>query len=429
MKRLAILSLLTVLIANLVATESRSAIDAPRFVSLEGRFSISLPDRFKQQSRLTIATPSGNAYGPLYEWQTKQWIFGVGYADAPQPISDPEAVKQLFAGATERFTSLVVASGGNIGPVKAITLDNHPGIEQRADVLKRSFIQRNYLVSRRIYQTLVVVMNSQRDESTAVGLLDTFKILNDAEITEEALKAGPGPLPQTPEAPRAGSDADDEGLRGPIKSIRTEIHYVSQTPFTEEERRSWLTTYNEKRNKVRTESYDFKNNLSPITVYGYLDGARVSAIKYVPREYGPQLGTLGGRSRPSNKKPDPRYQRRFEFKYDEKKRLIEQIEFSSNGDMSTRFVYKYEGNQKEQLVYLEDGLLAGRHVYLLDDKGNVIEQTDFGRDGAVRSKTSYTYEFDSHGNWIKRTSTHGEQNEKLRLPMPPSIQLRTITYY
>ena len=64
MKRLAILSLLTVLIANLLTTESRSAIDAARFVSLEGRFSISLPDRFKQQSRLTIATPSGNAYGP-----------------------------------------------------------------------------------------------------------------------------------------------------------------------------------------------------------------------------------------------------------------------------------------------------------------------------------------------------------------------------
>ena len=219
MKRLAILSLLTVLIANLLTTESRSAIDASRFVSLEGRFSISLPDRFKQQSRLTIATPSGNA-GPLYEWQTKQWIFGVGYADAPQPISDPEAVKQLFAGATERFTSLVVASGGNIGPVKAITLDNHPGIEQRADVLKKSFIQRNYLVSRRIYQTLVVVTNSQRDERTAVGVLDTFKILNDAEITEEALKAGPGPLPDAG-GPTRGSDADDEGLRGPVKSIRT----------------------------------------------------------------------------------------------------------------------------------------------------------------------------------------------------------------
>ena len=62
-------------------------------------------------------------------------------------------------------------------------------------------------------------------------------------------------------------------------------------------------------------------------------------------------------------------------------------------------------------------------------KAMPIEETDFGPDGAVGSKTSYTYEFDSHGNWIKRTSTLVEQNEKLRRLMPPSIQLRTITYY
>ena len=37
--------------------------------------------------------------------------------------------------------------------------------------------------------------NSQRDESTAVRVLDSFKLLSDPEITEEALKAGPGPLP------------------------------------------------------------------------------------------------------------------------------------------------------------------------------------------------------------------------------------------
>ena len=72
------------------------------------------------------------------------------------------------------------------------------------------------------------------------------KILNDAEITEEALKAGPGPLPQTPETTRAGSDADDEGLRGPVKSVRTEVQNPTETVFTRWEPRSWITTYNEK---------------------------------------------------------------------------------------------------------------------------------------------------------------------------------------
>ena len=47
MKRLAILFLPAVLLVNLITPTSRSAIDAPRFVSLEGGFSISLPDRYK----------------------------------------------------------------------------------------------------------------------------------------------------------------------------------------------------------------------------------------------------------------------------------------------------------------------------------------------------------------------------------------------
>ena len=425
---IALITAISIAILSPAPRESRSTVDAPRFVSLEGRFSISLPDRsgFK---KLAIPTPFGNAYGDVYEWKTKEGTFGIGYADSSQPINDPEAIQKFFDGATERFRSLAVANGGNIAVVKKITLDKHPGIEQRADLFTGSIIQRMYVVSRRIYEAVVVVNNSQRKyESTAVGVLDSFKLLSDPEITEEALKAGPSPLPQAPEAPRAGSDADDEGLRGPVKSVRTEIRYLSETRWTQAGTQSWLTTYNEKRNKVRTESYDFKNNLSLITVYGYLDGGRVSASKFIQREYSPPVGIGGGGYRPSNKKKDPRYQHRFEFKYDEKKRLSEKTDFLSNGDILSRHVYKYEGNQKEELVYENDSL-ARRHLYILDDKGNVIELTDFTADGSVSSKTSYTYEFDSNGNWTKRTMSVNEMSEMLRQLNPPSVHLRTITYY
>ena len=269
--------------------------------------------------------------------------------------------------------------------------------------------------------------NSQKDENSAVRVLDSFKLLSDAEITEEALKAGPGPLPQTPEAARAGSDADDEGLRGPVKSVRTENQYLSETPLTRRGTRFRLTTYNEKGNKLRTESYDFKNNLFQIEVYGYLDGGRVSASKVIQREYGPPVASSRG-VRP-NKPPDPRYQQRFEFKYDEKKRLTEKTDFFSNGDIFERYVYKYNGNQKEELVYSENGSLVRRHLYILDDKGNAIERTDFEPDGSVRLKGSYTYEFDSNGNWTKRTNSWNVASDRLRRLGLPSVHLRTITYY
>ena len=54
--------------------ESRSAAGAPRFVSLEGRFSISLPNE-SSLTRLTIPTPVGHAFGNWYEWRTNEATF------------------------------------------------------------------------------------------------------------------------------------------------------------------------------------------------------------------------------------------------------------------------------------------------------------------------------------------------------------------
>ena len=177
--------------------------------------------------------------------------FGVGYADSVEPIDDPKAIEQFFEGVTERLRKFVEANDGKIVVDKKITLDKYSGVEQRADLLRGLTIQRTYLVSRRIYETVIVVKNSQREyESTAVGVLNSFKLLSDSEITEEALKAGPGPLPQKPETPRAGSDAGDEGLRGPVKSVRTEIQYLSETQWTKTLPRFSITTYNEKGNKL-----------------------------------------------------------------------------------------------------------------------------------------------------------------------------------
>jgi hypothetical protein len=94
------------------------------------------------------------------------------------------------------------------------------------------------------------------------------------------------------------------------------------------------------------------------------------------------VGGVGGYL-PSNRESDPRYDHRFEFKYDGKKRLTEKTDFLSNGDLSRRYVYKYEGNQKEESVYLADSSLSWRSLYVFDDKGNVIEVTDLRR--TVRS--------------------------------------------
>ena len=415
--------------------EPPSVVGAKTFVSLEGRFSISLPE-YKGFGPLTIPTPLGEAKGDLYHWETKEATFGVGHADAAMALDGPVARKQFFDADIERFNKVATTNNGNVAAVKQITLDKYPGIEQRVDLFTGSVIQRTYIVSRRIYETVAVMRNNQRVyESVAMGVLDSFKILSEAEVTarqaQEAAKAEPHQLPQSPIAQSAGTDASDEDLRGRVRTVLTESQDLSGTWSVQGRKRDSLDTYNEQGNKVRTEEYDSRGNLSAITVYGYIDGNRVSAFNSIEREYNPPplIASVAPAPGAEIKKPDPRYQYRFGFKYDDKKRLTEMTYFQSTGEIWLRYVYKYKGNQKEELVYSEDGSLNQRSLYVLDDQGNAIEETIFETDGSIRAKEKFTYKFDAQGNWTTRTTSTTVLNGKREQSKPYSIHFRTITYY
>lgn len=433
MLRIALIVAIAVSLLLPVQREAPSVVGAKTFVSLEGRFSILLPDH-KGFGPLTIPTPFGEARGDLYHWETKEATFGVGHADAALSLDGAVARKQFFDTAAERFNKVAASNNGNVAAVKQITLDKYPGIEQRVDLFTGSVVQRTYIASRRVYEIVAVLRNSQRVyETVALGVLDSFKILSEADVAaklaQEAAKAEPRQLPQTPVAQRAGTDASDEGLRGPVKTVLTESDDLSGTWSVQGRKKNSFDTYNEQGNKLRTELYDYKGNLDRITVYGFIDGHRVSVSKTIERDYNPPPVAMAPAPGAAIKKSDPRFDNRYEFKYDEKKRLTEKTWLQSNGDVWLRYVYKYTGNQKEELVYSENGSLNQRYLYTLDDKGNKIEQTFFGRDGSVEEKQAYTYEFDAKGNWIKRTTSRMLTKNGTAQLQPYSVYFRTITYY
>ena len=403
------------------------------FVSLEGRFSVSLPARANAFRGLALPTPYGRAKGDAYEWRMKEASFIIGYADAPQAVDTPEAAKQVFELLREDLKKIASANGGLVWKEKQIALSSHQGIEQRLDLFTGIMVQRTYLVSRRLYQTVMVVSTAQREyEGMAAKVLDSFKLLNESEVSsrlaEDAARAEPGLLPQEPIVQRVGSDASDNGLHGRVKTVLEESQDLSGTWSVQTKKRDFFDSYNELGNLTRREFYDYKGNLHDITVYGYIDGNRVSQSKTIQHEYNPPP-VMSPPGAPI-KKSDPRYQTRFDFKYDEQKRLIEHSWFHSNGELSLRYVYKYTGNQLEEMVYSEDGSLNQRSVSLLDAKGNEIERTSFDpRDGAPGAKHSYVYEFDTHGNWTKRTTSKVMTKDGRSQPEPLYVDFRTITYF
>jgi hypothetical protein len=403
------------------------------FVSLQGRFSVSLPQQNHAFRALALPTPFGIAKGDAYEWRMKEASFVVGYADAAQPVDTQETAKQVFEALREEFKKIASANGGLVWKEKQVELGSHPGLEQRLDLFTGFMVQRTYLVSRRLYQTVMVVSTAQREYAgVASKVLDSFKLLNESDVSsslaEEAAKAEPSPLPQQPIAQRVGSDEGDNGLRGRVKTVLEESQDLSGTWSVQTKKRDSFENYNEQGNLTRRESYDYKGNLYDITVYGYIDGNRVSQWKTIQREYNPP--PVMSPSGAVIKKWDPRYQTRFEFKYDNQKRLIEHSWFHNNGERFLRYVYNYTGNEVEKLVYSEDGSLNQRSVSLLDSKGNQIERTSFDpRDGAAGAKYSYVYEFDTNGNWTKRTTSKVITKDGRSQPEPLSVAFRTITYF
>jgi len=160
-----------------------------------------------------------------------------------------------------------------------ISIEGHPGRELRVEYPDGFSIARIYLVRNRIYQVFASIpADKKAQEPTVVKILDSFKLLSqadvDAEIQRRIDEATPSPLPQTPAARKLKSDAEDEGLKGRVKSVFTEEADLSGTWTVSKRKPASMDYYNEQGNRTKSIAYDYRGNPFDITVYGYLDGDR-----------------------------------------------------------------------------------------------------------------------------------------------------------
>jgi len=118
--------------------------------------------------------------------------------------------------------------------------------------------------------------------------------------------------------------------------------------------------------------------------------------------------------------------------YDDAGRIVEEIFYDGNGAMHHRNVMTYDdhGEKASWTLHKPDGtfVLMFKRSQVYDAKGRVTSVTYYESNNAVASKDSYSYEDDSHGNWIKRTTSH-EIFEKNQARTESDIIYRTLTYY
>jgi hypothetical protein len=164
-------------------TERPTVVGAGTFTSDEGNFSLSLPGRPQKTEPVAIDTAAGRATGKMYSWSMKEGKFNAWYVEGQQQLDDPLIAQNILDNARSNQIAQARLLNGKFLSQRNLQLDNHPGLELKIEFPDGLFIDRIYLVSRRMYQLIVVLKPGQSGaEPLATKVLDSFKVLPDVEI-------------------------------------------------------------------------------------------------------------------------------------------------------------------------------------------------------------------------------------------------------
>ncbi|MGD0710072.1 MAG: hypothetical protein ABR968_02745 [Bacteroidales bacterium] len=116
------------------------------------------------------------------------------------------------------------------------------------------------------------------------------------------------------------------------------------------------------------------------------------------------------------------------WKYDNKGKLIEENQYSAYGNLVYKYTYKYDdkGNMIEKDQNNSKGSLISKWITKYDNKGNKIEESEYNKD-SIKRKIISTFEYDTNGNWIKRTDDDNDYSSP-GIISNKNISIRVINY-
>lgn len=238
-----------------------------------------------------------------------------------------------------------------------------------------------------------------------------------------------------PLAERRLTDREVDRLKGPVKSVLTEVanyKWVADESIEQSRVLSSSFAYDAEGNRVHQKDYDDEGKLVSSLLFSFIGKDRVAIAEEVDRED----ALIATKPLPRGRRADPRYSYKFRYKYDANGKRTEEVWYHSDGSMYLRFIYRQKGNRKIVSLYTADRRLNQKlelnqkYEYTFDEKGNetqVLLSESFTGD-----KITYRYvEFDSQDNWTKRIVTRGfkDLGEHLLSTIRPwSVEYRELTY-
>jgi len=160
-----------------VESKSLPSVDnAGTFVSLEGRFSIALPQNGHGFQPLSFDSPTGRVTGDSYLWKLQEARFTAGYVDANEVLEQRSGAKKFFDSQRDDLLAKASSAKGKLISEKDISLNEHPGREMKLEFADGLFINRIYLVARRMCQVTAILKGEQLSNAApAPGIIDLFR--------------------------------------------------------------------------------------------------------------------------------------------------------------------------------------------------------------------------------------------------------------
>jgi len=411
-----------------------------QFVSAEYRFTVGLPATPTEKKDFYIEIlKEYDLFGEYILWNDVPGTFvsiGAYEVSGKNPTLTPAEKIKVIADYKKQEVTEYKESGMTIREVPftfgAIKGTEVRGIMSTSKVVVRLFFLKDHLF------VLSASKSSAPDFRWHLRMLNSFRILTKSEYIAALLHENtPEALPYAPRQARPANDLAHAALKGRVRAIieeQQESLKSSREPFSE-------THYDPEGYLIRQIIYASLGYPSEITVWGWIDGMRVSDSRMIAYPLDVELNgketTELIQSMPASpedpvapvekKARDPRYTTRHEFKYDAQNRVVEKKEFGDDGELNWTENTTY-GPDTRTTEHSSD-FRKTRSVETIDPYGNVTEEKVFGADGKLESNYLYKYTLDTKGNWrIRRQSEKTIVKGKSVVKSGPT-HFRTIAYY
>lgn len=404
------------------------------FISPAGGFKINLPKTFDSSKEVSDIFGGFDGNGIRYIWEKPaEYRYQVQYIKIETEkttLTNLEKTKILESFKKGLIKGLKAEGFPFIE--KSYSFNGNKGAELHFSVDDAKAIIRIFVVNKRIYY-LGIISAIKENESQTVKILDSFNLLDKKSLIAAKIEeATPEPLPQEPVAEKVKTDAQDNNLKGKVKSVIENF----QTTATSNSERYSEEYYNEKGNLLKEISYS-EGYPDDVTVWGYVDGNRVTQSRFIefdddqrpPMRNTIFVTTISANNSEENPPRDYRYNLKYIYKYNNAGQIIENQIFENNGNLWRRDVFNYDNNRREVSNYGEDNEKWGQSIEILDNDGNVVEKYSIDENGKPDERTFFSYTLDSQGNWIIQKAYKNKKIKGKYIRKLEWINSRTITYY